>query len=73
MKLSVSLPDTDVAFLDGYARRSGAASRSAVVHRALDALRRSELEAEYAEEWAAPASSEVDDWTVTVADGLEAV
>ena len=38
MKLSVSLPEDDVLFLDGYARERGAGSRSAAVHDAVGDL-----------------------------------
>ena len=72
MKLSVSLPDEDVDFLDAYAREQGYGSRSAVVHRAVRLLRASELGAAYQgawDEWAE--SSESDAWEPTAADGLE--
>ena len=48
MKLSVSLADEDVEFLDEYARAQGIASRSAVVQRALRLLRAFELAPSYA-------------------------
>jgi len=51
MKLSVSLPDDDVAFVDQYASRRGATSRSSVIHRAIQLLRMSELEDAYADAW----------------------
>jgi hypothetical protein len=35
MKVSVSLPDDDVEFLDAYAQPQGIESRSAVVHKAI--------------------------------------
>jgi hypothetical protein len=72
MKVSVSLPDGDVEFLDTYAGHSGV-SRSAAVHQAIQALRRQDLGAEYAAaytEWID--SGEADVWAVTTADGLEA-
>jgi Arc/MetJ-type ribon-helix-helix transcriptional regulator len=43
MKISVSLPDEDVEFLDQYARSIGAGSRSAVVQRAIRLMRAAEL------------------------------
>lgn len=43
MKVSVSLPDDDVAFLDAYAKSQGSESRSAVVHKAVRLLRAAEL------------------------------
>ena len=56
MKVSVSLPDEDVAFLDQYTRSIGAGSRSAVIQRAIRLMRAAELGPAYArawEEWAA--------------------
>lgn len=70
MKLSVSLPDDDVEFLDAYASRRGIASRSAVVQRAVDLLRAAELGPAYADAWATWADDEGDVWDVTAADGL---
>lgn len=69
MKLSVSLPDDDVEFVDDYARRIGAASRSSVLHRAIEVLRLAELEEAYADafdEW--DASDDARIWDVTAAD-----
>ena len=43
MKISVSLPDEDVEFLDSYALNQGYESRSAVVHTAVRMLRSSKL------------------------------
>ena len=71
MKLSVSLADDDVEFLDAYARSRGIPSRSAALQRAVRLLRASELDAAYAEaweEWAAGSDAEL--WEATVADGL---
>jgi Arc/MetJ-type ribon-helix-helix transcriptional regulator len=70
MKLSVSLPDDDVEFLDAYAEREGFASRSAVVHKAVRLLRASELGAAYEDAWDEwEASGERSRWEVTAADG----
>jgi Arc/MetJ-type ribon-helix-helix transcriptional regulator len=51
MKVSISLPDADVAFLDRYARTQKIDSRSAVIHRAVRLLRATELGDAYAEAW----------------------
>jgi len=51
MKLSVSLPDEDVEFLDQYARSIGASSRSAVIQRAIRLMRAAELGPAYARAW----------------------
>lgn len=71
MKVSVSLPDDDVEFLDAYAESQGFASRSAVLHKAVRLLRASELGAAYEEAWATWAAS--DDsaiWDSATGDGL---
>ena len=71
MKLSVSLPDEDVEFLDAYAVAQGVDSRSAVLHRAVRLLRASELTDAYEgawEEW--NLSSDAALWESTAADGV---
>lgn len=71
MKISVSLPERDVALLDEYARVAGLPSRSAAMQRAVGMLRNLDLEDDYAaafDEW--EASGEHDTWGVTAADGL---
>ncbi len=73
MKVSVSLADEDIEFLDEYARAQGVASRSAVIRAALRLLRAAELGNDYAqawEEWAA--SPDRDDWDTVVGDGIPA-
>ena len=69
MKLSVSLPDGDVEFIDHYANEHEVDSRSAVVHRALALLRSNELGADYAAAWDEWASGG-EPWDATIADGL---
>jgi len=70
VKVSVSLPDEDVEFLDTYARREGFASRSAVLHKAVRLLRASELGAAYEDAWAEwEASDDGALWDATAADG----
>lgn len=71
MKLSVSLPDDDVSFVDAYAARTGDASRSAVLHRAIDLLRMADLESAYTEafeEWDGSEDAEL--WDRTTGDGI---
>lgn len=71
MKLSVSLPDEDVEFLDTYARTQGYRSRSAVVHKAVRLLRSAELSAAYADAWNEWSDSgEADLWDTAAGDGL---
>jgi len=71
MKVSVSLPDDDVAFLDAYAAARGMESRSAAVVRAIRLLRTTELTDDYERAWDEWRSS--DDgalWEGTSGDGL---
>jgi Arc/MetJ-type ribon-helix-helix transcriptional regulator len=71
MKLSVSLPDDDVAALDEHARRTGLSSRSAAIHDAVRLLRTTGLEDDYAAAWNEwDTSGERDVWDVATGDGL---
>lgn len=71
MKVSVSLPDEDVEFLDEYAATQRIGSRSAAVHKAVRLLRASELGPAYEDAWADWAASAEDDlWESTTEDGL---
>lgn len=71
MKLSVSLPDADVAILDEFARAAGLSSRSAAVHHAVGMLRLPELERDYEAAWNEwEASGDHATWDATVADGI---
>lgn len=70
MKVSVSLPDEVVAFLDDYARRAGS-SRSAAVNAAIRFLRERDLAGAYAEawdEWGSDADNA--EWDTAAGDGL---
>lgn len=72
MKVSVSLPDDDVAFLDEYSRDRAMASRSAALHKAVSLLRAVELGPAYADAWQEWEHS--DDsalWKTVNADGLD--
>jgi Arc/MetJ-type ribon-helix-helix transcriptional regulator len=70
MKVSVSLPDEDVDFLDSYADSQGFASRSAVVHKAVRLLRASELGPAYEDAWDQWSKDDADAWESTARDGL---
>lgn len=48
MKVSVSIPDEDIDYLDNYVRTHRVASRSAALRRAIRLLRASELTESYA-------------------------
>lgn len=71
MKLSVSLPDEDVAILDEFARTAGLSSRSAALHHAVRMLRLPALEEDYEAAWQEwETSGEQAAWSVTAADGV---
>jgi Arc/MetJ-type ribon-helix-helix transcriptional regulator len=71
MKLSVSLPDEDVEYLDTYAQAQGLESRSAALRKAVRLLRASELGAAYEDAWAEWAESgDGELWDAVTADGL---
>jgi Arc/MetJ-type ribon-helix-helix transcriptional regulator len=72
VKLSVSLPDEDVAFLDEYATETETESRSAVVQYAIKLLREHRLSLAYDEafaEW--EGSEDALLWDSVTGDGLE--
>ena len=72
MKLSVSLSDDDVAFLDGYAERQGMSSRSAALQKAVRLLRSTELGTAYREAWAEwESGGDAAVWGSAVGDGLD--
>ena len=70
MKLSVSLPDEDIEFIDEYAKEHGVGSRSAAVHRAVSLLRARELGEAYAAAWTDWETTDAEVWEVTAGDGL---
>jgi Arc/MetJ-type ribon-helix-helix transcriptional regulator len=71
MKVSVSLPDEDVEFLDSYTTAQGIASRSATVHKAVRLLRASELGPDYQDAWREWAQDGDDQaWEIALSDGL---
>lgn len=71
MKVSVSLPDEDVEFLDSYALAQGIGSRSAAVHKAVRLLRAMQLGDAYEEAWESWESShDATAWESAAADGL---
>lgn len=71
MKVSVSLPDEDVAILDDYVDKTGLTSRSAAVHHAIRLLHASSLGESYAHAWSEwDASSDAQLWDAAANDGL---
>lgn len=71
MKISVSIPEGDVAFLDEYTRSHSMASRSAALQRAIRLLRASELSQHYAAAFTEWANVDGDAWDGAVTDGLD--
>lgn len=70
MKLSVSLPDEDVAVLDEFARATGLRTRSAALRRAIALLRLPHLEQDYEAAWRDwESAGEHGIWDATVGDG----
>jgi metal-responsive CopG/Arc/MetJ family transcriptional regulator len=71
MKVSLSIPDEDIRFLDNFAREHGIASRSAAVQRSIAMLREVELKEQYKlamREWRDSPDSEL--WERTAGDGI---
>ncbi|HEX5827597.1 MAG TPA: ribbon-helix-helix domain-containing protein [Candidatus Limnocylindrales bacterium] len=72
MKVSVSIPEDDVAFLDEYASQRGLDSRSAALHRAIRLLRTAELTASYEAAFTEWSDEDAAAWDGATGDGLEA-
>jgi hypothetical protein len=71
VKVSVSLPEDDVEFLDSYAQAQGIESRSAALHKAVGLLREAQLGGAYEDAWASwTAAGEDEAWEPVTADGL---
>ncbi|MDT3397146.1 ribbon-helix-helix domain-containing protein [Streptomyces sp. B1866] len=71
MKISVSLPEADVAFLDEYGAETSADSRSAVIHAAIELLRAARLEDDYQQAWQEWGQDEsTAAWDGAMGDGL---
>lgn len=71
MKVSVSITDEDVEFLDAYVRNHRVRSRSSALRRAIQLLRASELSSDYAAafaEWGDDPES--GSWDAVAGDGL---
>jgi Arc/MetJ-type ribon-helix-helix transcriptional regulator len=72
VKVSVSLPEDDIKFLDSYTSQQGCSSRSAALHRAVTMLWSDQLMDAYEDAWREwEASGEADIWDAVTADGLE--
>lgn len=66
MKISVSLPEADVEFLDRFADEHGE-TRSAALRRAVTVLRHRDLGDQYEAAWD---SDNVEEWDAVAGDGL---
>jgi Arc/MetJ-type ribon-helix-helix transcriptional regulator len=73
MKVSMSLPEEDVEFLDQYAHTQGYPSRSAVLHKAVRLLRAAELNDAYEDAWSEwTETGEAAVWESAAGDGVTA-
>lgn len=71
MKVSMSLPEEDVHFVDEYVAQRDVASRSAAIHHAISLLRNADLADAYAQAWQEwESTGEAELWDVTTTDGL---
>lgn len=70
MKISMSLPDDDVTFLDAYVEEKGLASRSAALHKAVRLLRASGLSTAYEAAWSEWGDENERLWDTATSDGL---
>jgi Arc/MetJ-type ribon-helix-helix transcriptional regulator len=70
MKISMSLPEEDVTFLDAYASEKGLPSRSAALHKAVRLLRATGLSTAYEGAWAEWSNEDQELWEPTATDGL---
>lgn len=70
MKISMSLPEEDVTFLDAYATEKGLPSRSAALHKAVRLLRATGLGTAYESAWAEWSVEDQQLWDPTASDGL---
>ena len=72
MKMSVSLPEEDIVFLDAYVKDQSTGSRSAALHKAVGLLRAAQLAGAYEDAWASWApSGDAGAWDTALADGLD--
>ena len=71
MKLSISLPDKDVAYIDRHLAVHDEPSRSAVIRKAIERLREEELSEAYAALWKEWGTEDDLLWETTVGDGIE--
>ncbi|HEY4899047.1 MAG TPA: ribbon-helix-helix domain-containing protein [Candidatus Nanopelagicaceae bacterium] len=71
MKISMSLPDEDLTFLDAYVVEKGLPSRSAALHKAVRLLRASGLGSAYEAAWSEWREENESMWDQASSDGLQ--
>ena len=71
MKISMSLPNDDLTFLDAYVAEKGLPSRSAALHKAVRLLRASGLGPAYQAAWSEWRGEDESIWDATSSDGLK--
>ena len=71
MKLSISLPEKDVAYIDRHLADHDEPSRSAVIRKAIERLREEELSEAYRQLWKEWGTEDDLLWETTVGDGIE--
>ncbi len=71
MKISMSLPDEDLTFLDAYVQEKGLPSRSAALHKAVRLLKASGLGGAYEAAWSEWNGEDESMWDVASSDGLK--
>jgi Arc/MetJ-type ribon-helix-helix transcriptional regulator len=69
MKISLSLPEEDVTFLDSYVAEMGLPSRSAALHKAVRLLRASGLGSAYEAAWLEWREESESVWDAATGDG----
>jgi Arc/MetJ-type ribon-helix-helix transcriptional regulator len=70
MKISASLPDEDLTFLDAYVVEQGLPSRSAALHKAIRLLKAHGLGSAYEAAWSEWQGEDAGGWSSAVSDGL---
>jgi Arc/MetJ-type ribon-helix-helix transcriptional regulator len=71
MKVSMSLPNEDVAFLETYAQEKGLASRSAALRQAIRLLKATGMNSAYEAAWDEWSGEESSVWNSAASDRLD--
>lgn len=70
MKISVSLPDDDLSYLDAQTESGAFASRSAAIHAGIRALRDADAADAYTRAWDEWQNDDGAAWDATLGDGV---